>query len=280
MKSIATIKDFLTTSDRQEIYYWAMNPPKAHGSLVILHGLGEHSGRYKNFAKFLAKKGWAVYLYDQRGHGRTPGLRSYVESFDTLIEDLDQFIHFVRSQNKNRKPFLLGHSFGGQVAINYLARYGKNIEGAVLSSPNIQLAMRVPFLKRFFGKWISRVLPSLSIPNDIKAEWISHDKQVVEEYEKDQLIQHKITLRLGNEILENLENIFDLAPKIKMPVFFFHGSADKVTCPKGTEKFFNSIPSKDRELKIYPDFYHETLNEKGKEKVFADVVDWLEERAS
>jgi alpha-beta hydrolase superfamily lysophospholipase len=271
-------QDFLRLSDRQELFYRVYGPSRPKGVLIILHGLGEHSGRYDDFAKFISGTGWKVYLYDQRGHGKTPGLRSYVESFHVLVDDLHQFVEFVTTQESRRKPFLMGHSFGGQVVINYLTQYPAEVRGVILSSPNIRLAMAVPWIKKFLGRWVSCLLPSFSVPNDINPRWISHDKKIVQAYQDDPLVQNRITLRLGNELLSNLEKVPGLAPKIKTPILLFQGSADKVTCPDGTKEFYQKIPGKDKELKIYPGFFHETLNEQGRKQVYHDVAKWLEKR--
>ena len=274
-----TTQDFFQLPDRQELFYRVYGPTRAKGILIILHGLGEHSGRYQDFAEFLAEAGWKTYLYDQRGHGKTPGIRSFVETFDILVEDLHQFVTFVTAQEGRRKPFLLGHSFGGQVVINYLTKYPSEVRGVILSSPNIRLAMTVPWIKKFLGKWVACILPGLSIPNDINPRWISHDKKIVQAYQEDPLVQNRITLRLGSELLENLEKVPPMASKIKTPILLFQGSADKVTCPDGTKEFYQKIPGKDKELKIYPGFFHETLNEQGKKQVYHDVAKWLEKRA-
>jgi alpha-beta hydrolase superfamily lysophospholipase len=271
-------QNFFQLPDRQELFYRIYGPARPVGVLIIIHGLGEHSGRYDDFANFLSGQGWRIYLYDQRGHGKTPGIRSYVEAFDILVEDLHSFVEFVAGQEGRRKPFLLGHSFGAQVVINYLTKYPSEVRGVMLSSPNIRLAMAVPWLKRFLGKWASCVLPSLSVPNDINPQWISHDKKVIQEYRDDPLVLNRITLRLGNELLQNLEVIPPMAAKIKTPIFLFQGSADKVTSPEGTREFYQQIPGKDKQLKIYPGFFHETLNERGRKQVYADVAHWLEKR--
>jgi len=268
------IQKFIECPDGQEIYYWGIAPKRAKGTVVLVHGLGEHSGRYRDFAEFLVSKGWEVRLYDQRGHGKTPGIRSYVEHFQDLVDDLGKVIQTAR-EDTGKKPFLLAHSFGGQVAINYLAGHGKEVQGAILSSPNIQLAMKVFWLKRFFGKYLSKVLPSVSIPNDVNPKLISHDPKVVEEYQRDPLVQSRITLRLGDELLENLDKVPAMARQMKLPILIFHGSADGITSVEGSKKFFQNVPSKDKSLKIYPDFFHETLNEIGRKEVYQDVLDWL-----
>lgn len=271
-------QDFFQRPDRQELFYRCYGSGRGKGSLVIVHGLGEHSGRYDEFAKFLSARGWRVYCYDQRGHGKTPGIRSYVENFEVLVEDLRAFIAFVTARENRKKPFLMGHSFGGQVVINYLAQYPSEVRGAVLSAPNIQLAMKVPWLKRTLGRLVSSFLPSLSVPNDIDPKWISRDRKVVQQYQEDPLVQNRVTLSLGSELLENLDKVPSLAPKIKTPILLFQGSADRVTDPEGTKLFFQKIPIKDKKLKIYPGFFHEALNEQGKQQVYRDVARWLGER--
>lgn len=276
MNNSGEFQKFLTCSDGQEIFYWGYSPKNSKGTVVLVHGLGEHSGRYQHFAKYLVNHGWAIHLYDQRGHGKTPGIRSYVESFQDLISDLSMVLSRVE-EDTGKKPFLMGHSFGGQVAINFLAKHSKMVAGAILSSPNIQLAMKVFWLKRVLGKYLSIVLPSLSVPNDIDPKLISHDPLVIENYKKDPLVQSRITLRLGDQLLENLDNVPALAKKIKCPVLIFHGSDDGVTCVKGSQEFYKNLKVKDKTLKIYPEFFHETLNEIGREEVYQDVLTWLDQ---
>ncbi len=275
MKTIFdTFQKFIRCPDGQEIFYWGITPKNPYGTLIILHGLGEHSGRYDDFANFLASNHWAVRLYDQRGHGKTPGIRAYVENFETLVDDLDFIVDQVHEESGS-KPYLLGHSFGGQVAINFLAKHAKKLSGAILSSPNIRLAMQVFWLKRFLGKYLSMVLPSLSIPNDIDPRLISHDKKVVAKYSADPLVAKKITLRLGDELLQNLEMVPELAAQIRLPLMIFHGSEDGITSVQGSKEFYQNLGSKDKTLKIYDGFFHETLNEIGRKEVYQNVIDWL-----
>lgn len=273
-------KDFFLARDGQELYYTVTHPKRAKGVILLLHGMAEHSGRYTAFANFLAESGWMVYRYDQRGHGRTPGLRCYVENLDILVEDLEEVLHWIKTKHPRKKLFLLGHSFGGQVSLNFLAAHPKMVQGAILSSPNIALAMKVPWITKVVGQFASKFLPSFHIPNDVDPKWVSRDPKVVKAYQEDRLVEDKISLRLGAEVLKNLEELPAKAKKIRTPVLFFQGSGDKITCPQATQDFFEHVSAKDRHLKIYPGFYHETLNELGKAEVYQDVLHWLEERVA
>jgi alpha-beta hydrolase superfamily lysophospholipase len=201
-----------------------------------------------------------------------------VDRFQDLVDDLHYFMEHVSRNGRTAQPYVMGHSFGGQVVINFLAQHPKEVPGAVLSSPNIKLVTDVPWLKRTLGKMASRAVPYLRVPNEVNPEMISHDIEIVRKYRGDKLVQNKITLRLGAELLDNLDNIMELAPKIKTPCLIFHGGGDRITSPEASENFFKKMKVRDREMKIYPGFYHETLNEIGKERVYQDVATWLSGR--
>lgn len=267
---------FIPMPDGQEIYCRISGPKNSKAPIVLAHGLGEHCGRYEEFSEFLNEKGYQVYCYDHRGHGKSTGIRSYSERFSELYEDLSSLVSFVEKDSGKKKPYLLAHSFGGQVAVNFLARYPKKVRAAVLSAPNLKLAMELGFLKKHLGRLFSYLLPTFAIANEVDPQAISRDPKVVEAYRKDPLIEKNITLRLGAMILDNLEEVLSLAPKVKVPCFLFHGDADKVVSLEGTKTFYKGLKIKDKTLKIYPGFYHECLNDLGKEKVYQDVVTWLE----
>lgn len=281
MKKVSqTQEGFFKAKDQTELFYYSLRAKEPKGTLVVVHGLDEHSGRYRHFAEYLTGQGWQIYLYDQRGHGRSKGLRGYAEGMQQLAEDLHVFVEWVKKQEKTDKVFVLGHSFGGQVTINYLADYAPELRGAVLSAPNVQLALPVSPLKKSVGRFLSNFLPTLRIANDVKPEYVSRDPEVVRDYCNDPFLQQKISLRLGAAILDNLDEIIDLATKIKLPCLVLHGSEDKITAKEGSETFFKKLSSKDKKLKIYSKFYHEILNEPEKLEVYQDICHWLQERLS
>lgn len=278
MSSIKTKEGYFTGAGDAELYYQAHLQKKPCGVLVVLHGLGEYSGRYTNLLDYFLPRGWSIYLYDQRGHGESPGPRVHTPSFSNLVEDLGLFLKKVRRETSDLPWFLIAHSFGAEVAVNYLANGPMPLQGVVLSAPNLKLTLEVPWLKKFMARRLSNVLPTLSLGNEIDAGFISHDPEVVERYRSDPQISHRMTLRMGSEILDNLENIMSLAPKIKVPSLLLHGSADRVTSCSGTEDFFSRMKAAHSKLIVYPDYYHELFNEIGKERVFADVEKWLKAR--
>lgn len=278
MKVAGPTHQFFKTWDGYELYFQSWIPEKKKGTLVVLHGLAEHSGRYRFFIDYFLNQGWALYLMDQRGHGKSPGHRTHADQFQDLVDDLERFVGLVREIEGKHPLFLVAHSFGGQVGVNYLARQPKEIQGAVLSGPNLKLSMPVSTLKKVVGTAASRFLPTFQIPSDLHAPWVSHDEAVVRAYEEDPLVGRKISLKLGAEILKNLEEVMALAPEIKTPLLIVHGGDDKITAAEGSKQFFEGLTLKDKQLKIYPGYFHETFNEVGKEKVFRDIEQWLEAR--
>jgi acylglycerol lipase len=277
MTSLEGSHHFFESWDGTELYYREFQPEKKKGVLIVIHGLAEHSGRYRFLWDYFRRKGWAIYLMDQRGHGRSPGSRCHADHFQDLVEDLDSFVRMVAAKEKKLPIFLIAHSFGGQVAVNYLARHPKELKGVVLSGPNLKLAMPISPLKRYLGVAAARFRPRVSVANEIDPTWVSRDAAVVAAYSEDPLVGNKISLRLGAEILDNLERVMALAPKLSLPSLLLHGEGDKITSIEGTREFFSKIHFKDKTLKIYPG-YHENFNETNRQEIFEEIESWLNAR--
>jgi alpha-beta hydrolase superfamily lysophospholipase len=247
--------------------------------LLFIHGLGEHSGRYGHPVKYFGERGYAMYAYDQRGHGRSAGRRAHAENFARLLGDLDVVLRFIRKKEGKRKIFLIGHSFGGQVALTYGARFSERIDGVIASSPNLRLSMPVRWLKKKFGRMISNVLPTLSMDSGVNPKMISHDEAEVRAYEEDPLINTDITVRMASEMFENQDQMLQIARAFKIPCLLMHAGDDQISDPKGTEDFYAACASSDKSLKLYPGLYHELFNEVENMAVFSDIHNWLRERA-
>ncbi|PIR18440.1 MAG: hypothetical protein COV46_00105 [Deltaproteobacteria bacterium CG11_big_fil_rev_8_21_14_0_20_49_13] len=265
----------LTTPDKLRLYFelWIPNQPKA--AIVFVHGLGDHIGRYAEFAKYLIGKNYALCMYDQRGHGRSGGRKAHCHSFNDYLRDLSQVVDMVHASAPGVPLFLIGHSFGGQVAINFVARYAKGVRGLVALSPNIEPLIKIPGWKKKLAGKISKVLPIIRFYTHAQPSHLSHDEQVVEASRSDPLMHWHVTARLGTEILKNLSGIHRLAYKVKVPSIFMHGSEDRICSIEGTRKFYFSLLVQNKEMKIYPGFYHELLHEVEREKVLVDIGNWL-----
>ena len=203
----------------------------------------------------------------------------YAERFARLIGDLDQILEFIRKKEGTKPVFLIGHSFGGQVVLNYAARYGSEgrngVAGVLVSSPNIRLAMPVPWLKKELGLLVAHLCPTLRVPSGLKSEDLSRDPEVVAAYDADPLVQHNISVRLASEMLDNQNRIMEVAGHLTKPVFFMHAGADRICDPDGTKAFYAACRAEDKTLKIYPNNYHELFNEYDRLAVFADMEKWL-----
>lgn len=273
--SVETKDSYFKSHDQHRLFYQAHRPQKSKAVVILVHGLNEHIGRYDHVVATLTKN-FTVYLFDHRGHGRSDGVRSHVTSFCEYCDDLHEFVTLVKKTEKKAKVFIIGHSMGGQVLLNYLHNYPKDgIVGFITSSANIRVGIQIGALKKYLGYKLSQHFPKVKLPNDIDPKWISRDKDIVALYKSDPLVSKTISVRLATEILDNQEKLMDFSSKIKIPALMLHGGDDRICDPKGTEEFFERLGTKDKSLKIYDGMYHEIFNEIGREGVIDDVNTWL-----
>lgn len=270
------LSHFTVPSGPRLYYEWWM-PKKPRAILVVVHGWSEHVGRYGPLVRHFVECGYGVALYDQRGHGNSGGPRGHFDSFQDLLGDLAHFIQSVRQAYPQVPLFLVGHSFGGQVALNFVVRYAKGLRGLIVSSPNIRLALPIPRWKRAISEHLHEWAPKLLVRQRIDATLLTHDAQVARAYAADPRVVHGASLRAGQEILRNLDVVMALASRIHLPSLFMHAGADAVCDPEGTRHFFRRIPVTRKRLKVYDGYYHELFNEVGRDVVFRDMTQWIDE---
>lgn len=266
---------YFQSFDGLKLYYEHWVPENPQGLLVLVHGLTDHAGRYGPLVRYFYQKNIAVALFDQRGHGHSEGVRGHCEHFYDYLQDLSTFIQMSRDVVPNVPIYLLGHSFGGQIVVNFIVRFTKGIRGVILSSPSLSLNLEIPKWKMYLAEVGEKWIPKLKIGHEIDPKWLSHDEEVVKRYTEDPLIFNKITLRLGREIMRNLEILQPMASRIYIPSLFMHGADDKICSPEATRKFFMRVPIAQKQLKIYPDMAHEIFNEVDNERVFNDMSTWM-----
>ena len=254
---------------------WAPETPR--GAVAIVHGYGEHSGRYRDFSAWLSERGWLVAACDLPGHGNSPGRRGHIRSFFDYLAAVDALLAEVR-RAAPALVFLLGHSLGGLIAARYLEQGPQAVAGLILSSPFFGLALPVPAWKRALARGLSRLWPALSLPSGIKPEDLSHDPQVVKAYRGDPLVHRVATARWFTEISAAQAAVLREAHRISVPVLIIQGGEDRLTEVAATRRFAARCGTPDLTLRLYAGFYHETLNELGKARVWQGLLSWLEER--
>ncbi len=261
-----------------ELYYQRWRPEgKVKAILAVVHGFGEHSGRYGNVVDWFAPKGYAVYSFDLRGHGRSPGPRGYVNSFAEFREDVKAFLEFIHEQEPGCPVFLLGHSTGGLIVLEYVLHHPEGLVGVVASAPMLAQADVSPLLV-LLSKVLSRVLPRFTLTVGLDTTALSRDAAVVEAYVNDPLVHGLGTPRLGTELIKAYEWTQAHAADLSIPCLIVHGSADRIIPPEGSRVFYENVTFADKERRAYEDYYHEVFNDVGKEQVLADVEAWVERR--
>jgi acylglycerol lipase len=248
----------------------------ARATVVLAHGLAEHTGRYGELARRLTARGLALYGLDHRGHGRSEGPRANIERFKYVVADLATLIAGVRAEHPDRPLFLLGHSMGGAVALSYALQNPTLLDGLLLSAPLLAVDPKVPALTRLAGRVLSVVAPSVGLLT-LDANRISHDPVVVREYENDPLVFHgAIPARTLVELLAALRWLAARAPELRVPVLALHGTADRIVPLQFVAPVYARLGSPDCTVHRYEGLYHELFNEPERARVCADLEAWLD----
>jgi alpha-beta hydrolase superfamily lysophospholipase len=260
------------------IFYRCWAPAEPRAVLLLVHGLAEHSGRYGEFASFLADAGIATYALDHPGHGKSDGQRGHIGRFEEYIDALGQLLSIVRQAHPDLPMVLLGHSMGGLIAADFLLQHESEFVAAVLSGAAIQSPQRPPGIVIIINKVIAAILPGLGV-FQMDASGISRDPQVVSDYENDPLVYRgKGTAGLVAAISSAMNRIIANAASIRLPMLIMHGSVDSLTAVDGSKLLHETISSEDKKIVIYDGLYHEILNEPEKEDVMTDILQWIEPR--
>lgn len=254
--------------------YWLPDQnPKA--VLMIVHGLAEHSGRYTNIVNHFVPRGYAVCGFDYRGHGKSDGIRCYVDRFSDYVFDVRAFFEKVHQEYSSLKIFLVGHSLGATIAIPYALRYQRDLAGLIISGVLLKPGASIPTALKPVARLISVLFPKMGL-TVINAIAISQDKSVVDAYVNDPLVYRgKIPARFVAELIKTVDRLPSQIPTITLPIFIGHGTDDRLCNPEGSQMLYNLVGSHDKTLKLYKGFYHEIFNEPEHEKVMADVEAWL-----
>ncbi|HET9014551.1 MAG TPA: alpha/beta hydrolase [Thermomicrobiaceae bacterium] len=272
---------YFAAPDGLDLYYqsWTSGAAPARGAVIIVHGIGEHSGAYDSVVARLVPAGYALYGFDLRGHGRSPGRRGFIRSWDDYRQDLAALARLVEAERPGARRFLLGHSMGGVIALDYALRYPDGLAGVAAIAPAIG-ELGVSPGRLLLARVLSRLWPTFSLPTGLDSTTLSRDPRVVDAYRADPLVHNRGTARLGTEFGETIAWVQAHAADLRVPLLIQHGSADRLAVPDGSRRFVAQAGTADRELREYPDAYHQLHNDLDRDAVLDDLLDWLARHAA
>ncbi len=266
----------LSTRDGLRVLLRSTVLPDARADVVVVHGLGEHSGRYLHVAEMLAGSRFRACLWDLRGHGRSEGRRGGLRRYGDLLDDLAQVVeHYRRAE---RPLFIYAHSAGAQLAINYLLRDAPALVGVVIASPFFRLGFRPSWRKLLLAQLALRIWPGFTQTTGLDLARLSRDEDFLRAMPDLHLVHRKISAGLYAALIEGGERALSDAPRFTTPFLLLHGDADVVTDPQASRDFFENAAASDKTLRIYAGGRHELHNDTDREGVFADVAAWLDAR--
>ena len=264
----------LQSADGTKLAYRAWPLSGADLTFAVVHGLGEHSGRYERFARGMARHGMETYALDLRGHGLSAGQRGHIDSWAQWVDDAAAFIGHVEGQTAG-EVVPLGHSFGGAVLLStVLAGKVPRSRRFVVSSPALKAKVAVPGWKITLGNFTSGIVPRLSLSNEVDPKAVSRIPEVVEAYRTDPLVHSKISSRTFTEWQRACKDILARADEIKQPFLILAGTDDQLIDPQGSEALHAKAASAS-ELSLLSGRYHEPFNDLGDDEVFQLIAAWL-----
>lgn len=271
--AFAAHSEKLAAHDGVQLFLRASGPGEVKANALLTHGRGEHSGRYAHVAKALAARGIRLWGYDLRGHGRSGGKRGDLPSYAALLDDLDLVAKRV---GEEREPlFLLGHSLGGQITLNYVLDRKPACRGVAVTSPYLRLAFVPEWWRVASAELISKVWPSFTQFAPMHWTRLSRDREHLESLPETDLMHWRISVRMYHAIKKGAADALARAGEFRAPLLLIHGADDPITSVEATREFYDLAGSTDKTLTVFPEMLHETHNELGRDRVIASVADWI-----
>lgn len=260
---------------RALVRFWGPeSPEKSRALLLIVHGLGEHSGRYEKFARDLVESNnLEIHSFDLPGHGRTSGIRGYISRFEEYLEPIHEF---VETLNSDKPKFIFGHSLGGLIATRYIQTHVRDFDGIILSSPALifnvdrKISYIIPLLS-----FLNIITPWMRFPNGIDPETLSRNQEAIKKYIEDPLVHNKISIRLFCEMLRNSKLVQKKISNIRIPLLLVGGTDDKIVPFNKVVKLVEKVPLKS--IQPFEGGYHELFeDEEHYHKLIETISNWID----
>jgi alpha-beta hydrolase superfamily lysophospholipase len=266
-EQMLTLRDGSQLAERR----WT-SPGHRQGTIVIVHGLGEHGGRYAQLAGDLTADGWDVHAPDLRGHGRSPGARGAIPASETIRDDILDALRSARTGAVG-PVVLLGHSMGGAFAAWAIAHEPTAADALLLSSPALRTDLSS--VQRFLMVTMQHIAPNLAVGNGLDANLISHNRAVVAAYTADPLVHDRVSARLARAIVTAGEAAIAAAPGWRCPTLLLYSGADRLVNASGAMAFAAAAPASVVSARRFDTLYHEIFNETGRAEPVAAALGWL-----
>lgn len=269
----------LKSKDGLDLFVHGWEPdtqPKA--VVALIHGLGEHIGRYEHVAQAMTGAGYALVGFDLRGHGKSGGTRGHFPSLDAVMQDIKDFFNFLTTRYPSLPQFLYGHSLGGLLVLTYALKNKTSLKGVVATGAGLRSPIHEQKMKILMAKVLGSLAPSALIASGLETAAISRDPKIVDIYTHDPLVHDRISLAFGKAGLDATDYVWKHAEEFSVPLLIMHGSADRIAYPHGSEDFSKlaSRNNRDITLKLWEGLYHEVHNDPEKEQVIQFMIDWLD----
>jgi acylglycerol lipase len=267
----------VVSADGTKLAYRAWPKAGADITFAVIHGFGEHAGRYQRFATGMAALGMSTYAVDMRGHGKSPGQRGYVDAWSQWTDDASAFVKHVEAI-VSTEVVPLGHSFGGATVLStVLAGKLPTSKRFIVSSPALKVKVAVPGWKITLGNAMSKVMPRFALDAPAHGSLLSRIPEVIHAYDHDQLVHGKMSSRLYTEWQQATKDIAARGGNIKIPFLILAGSDDNLIDPEGSRELHAQAPSMS-ELQVFEGRLHEPFNDLGSDEVFHVIADWLRKK--
>jgi len=270
----------LANAGQPSLYYRWAPADSSRGTVLILHGFGEHSGRYEDVLDFLASSGLSALAVDYRGWGLAEGKRGCIRNFDEYVTDALRGLTLARHKKRAEEPlFLLGHSQGGLLAARAAMEEGLELSGLLLSAPGLGVAMEVPLYKRAIARVASRFIPNLALPADIPTDWLTSDPEQIALADADPLMVRRGTARWLTETYRAQAQVLAGAASVTLPTLFLIAGDERLVSNAAVRDFHDGMSATDRAWVEFPGMRHELFNERERAEVFEVMRDWLLEHS-
>jgi lysophospholipase len=274
----AMTEDWIESEHGPRLFTRAWDAGPGSPAVGIVHGLGDHSGRWVRVGQTLQSRGFSAYALDLPGHGRSEGKRGHVKSWDEYRNALSRWMDVLRGDEPaERRWALLGHSMGGLIALDWANQNPSKVDALVLSAPPFELSLHPAAIKVHAARLIGLLWPGFSQSNQIPPSLLSHDPEVIRAHRADKLVHFRISARLFLELTRMRRALTSVAATHSIPTLIIQGGADPVTSGAGCAAWAKKAKSGVVTYREYPGLFHEVLNEVEGPAILDDVILWLKQ---